>query len=1027
MTEQFIPPSAAGQLVWSPANPNLGIGLVTDVDGPRVWVRFLRLQQERAYTTRGPDPVIVRYPISAGDPVQTADGRAAHVSRQLESDGDGLLHYELDDGSAVPETQLIPKVRDIGAKERLGGLNLVHPEAVRGRVQGLQLANAGERPGHAAVLGARALWLPHQIDVATRAVDADPARLLLADEVGLGKTVEAALIYAGLRHEGRADRVLILAPDALCIQWLGEIYRKAHELLVLMDSERLEDAFSEHGDLNPFEAHQRLVVSIDELANDAELAEQAASAQWDLVIVDEAHHLKWNREAGGNAGYQLVEQLARSSHHLLLLTATPMALDPAEYHALLRLLDPVRFDAPTDFQAVVERVATIRDAGREIAAAVAEQRPIEPGLAERAAEVLADDPADVEVAQQLVQRSPTDTGRAAEAERVLGALRERHALADYVVRNRRGPVGGMPERRAHVVGLEPTDAQDILIEVGEGVAFDLARAVADPQERTQRLGQMLRALWATPHALTSLLMPFSPELVGELEPLIAEVTDAPLDEQRLPTGDARLRWLVQTIRSLEPEEKLLVFVESVVAVRALREALAGLLNEDIAVFHRELAPRDQDRQVAWFRDAVGPRVMLSTEAGGEGRNFQFCHKVVLYDLPWRPATVEQRIGRVDRVGQQRDVDVLVPHFKGGYEAAILKVMQECIGVLDSTVGGIDHQLEYVSGSLGELILEEADVEAWKDLYRQTAELIRASSARINAGIDPILDYASYSPERHERVLDQFPSDLEQHIETFVHRYAEHSKLRMHARGEQVWVEGGPGAASNNENAFVATFSRAAALDHEDIEFLSIGHPLVDAAFEWAREDHEASAALALCRGFSKDGAVFLWHFNWELPDDVAEASAYLSGAGQTLALDEAGARVPEMDTLLLDESRSLDRMDPKPLRQNLKRWAALVEQNYQVAEQHAEALLQKAVRAAQQRLDANFDAREKHLRRAHAREVAGLSAQNSTYKHLEAAFRGHLERLHAEKARVEASLGAARPRLVAAVAVRLVRVKEVSG
>src|SRR6185312_6687150 len=172
-------------------------------------------------------------------------------------------------------------VRDIGAKERLSTLNLAHPEVVRARVQGLALANFGKRPGYSVVLGSRVQWLPHQVDVATRAIGRDPVRMLLADEVGLGKTVEAALIYAGLRNEGRADRVLILTPDALCIQWLGEIYRKSHELLVLLDNDRIEDAERDFPGMNPFEAHQRMVASIDRLAQDEALSELAGEAFWD--------------------------------------------------------------------------------------------------------------------------------------------------------------------------------------------------------------------------------------------------------------------------------------------------------------------------------------------------------------------------------------------------------------------------------------------------------------------------------------------------------------------------------------------------------------------------------------------------------------------------------------------------------------------------------------------------------------------------------------------------------------------------
>ncbi|MEZ4272268.1 MAG: SNF2-related protein [Myxococcota bacterium] len=290
---------SGGQLVWCPSDPALGVGVVTEVEGGRVRVRFWRLQEERAYTTRG-ESVLSRYEIKPGELVRRRDGASVRVAGRIDSDHH-LLMYELEDGSAVAENELVPNVRDIGAKERLSSLSLVHPEVIRARIQGLGLGEIGVRPGVAAILGARALWLPHQVDVATRAIEQDPVRMLLADEVGLGKTVEAALIYAGLRYEGRADRILILTPDALSIQWLGEIYRKAHELLVLLDEDRIKDARTDFPDLSPFEAHQRVVASIDRVCADEELAAQAAAAPWDLVVVDEAHHLKWNAKSGGNA------------------------------------------------------------------------------------------------------------------------------------------------------------------------------------------------------------------------------------------------------------------------------------------------------------------------------------------------------------------------------------------------------------------------------------------------------------------------------------------------------------------------------------------------------------------------------------------------------------------------------------------------------------------------------------------------------------------------------------------------------
>ncbi|MBC7794838.1 MAG: DEAD/DEAH box helicase family protein, partial [Clostridia bacterium] len=648
-----------------------------------------------------------------------------------------------------------------------------------------------------------------------RAIELDPVRMLLADEVGLGKTVEAALIYAGLRQEGRARRVIILTPESLTIQWLGEIYRKAHELLVLLDDERINDAAVDMPELGPFEAYQRVVVSIDRIAKDPDLAEQCVSSQWDLVIVDEAHHLKWGAEKGGtanksgaNATYRLVELLAKQTRHLLLLTATPMALDPAEYHALLRLLDPTRFDDPSAFEAIAQRASIIRDVGRHVGAAL-DGTPLPKTFNSDATKVLEDDPDDLQLLERLVKAKPTAKDYKQTASRVLEALLQRHGLAEYVVRNRRGPVGGLPQRKAQTIALEPSERQDALIEVGESVMFDLVGSMTGT-DRNAMLGRLLRALWATPRALADILMPISPALLKELAPLIEKVIKAPLDAEGLPTGDMRLRWLLQQVRALDPGDKLLVFVETQVAVQALRDALEPFLAQNIAVFHRGLAARDQDRQVAWFRDSSGPQIMLSTEAGGEGRNFQFCNKVVLYDLPWRPATIEQRIGRIDRVGQSRDVHVLVPYFKAGYEAAILKVMQESIGVLDKTVGGIDHQLEYVSDRLAELVLTSATgkgstakgstVELWKALYRETDKLVGDARARVENDVDVILDHASFSPERARAILSAVPPNLEERLEEFVQRFADHTKVALKSRGNGLFaVEGTPGATGRTDD------------------------------------------------------------------------------------------------------------------------------------------------------------------------------------------------------------------------------------
>jgi ATP-dependent helicase HepA len=1025
----------------------MGIGVVIEADNRQVKVHFLRLSEARSYTTRTQEHAVLRYEIGPGERVgdlsavidadeddaaallSTAAGTDTRVKRRLPLKGNRLWVYELESGEQVYESQLRPHVRDVGPKERLASLHLVHPETVRARIQGLALSQFGSRPGESAILGGRAQWLPHQIDVATRAVGQEPVRMLLADEVGLGKTVEAALIYAGLKSEGRAERVLILTPEPLCIQWLQEIYRKAHDLMVLFDTARIEDAQSDFGGLNPFDAHQRMVMSTERLAADPELAAYAMAADWDLVIVDEAHHLRWRPKSGGNKAYKLVEGLARQSRHVLLLTATPMALDPTEYHALLRLLDPERFDDPKAFDSVAARARDLRDAARLVAEADTAELALEPATRASVEELLSDDAEDVAAFKRFCSLSPKTAARREALAPVLEALRQRHGLTDYVVRNRRGPVGGMPERRPQVVGLVPSDAQDMLLKMGEGIMLDLAQTMPDAPSQARALGELLRALWATPRALLDILQPYSPQLAKEIAPYVQAVVGAPVDAAGLPTGDTRLRWLVEQVRALPQGDKLLVFVESAIAVKALKETLEPVLGSEIAMFHRELSPRDQDRQVAYFRSADGPNIMLSTEAGGEGRNFQFCHQVILYDLPWRPATVEQRIGRIDRVGQTRHVEVVVPYFKGGYEAAVVKIMQQSIGVLDRTVGGIDHALEYVAERLAALMLSGAESEAWQDLFRQTASLVEQARARIDADVDPILDHASFSAARAQAILDRVPADLESRTETFINRYASHSKLEVLSRGKnRVAVNGAPSAAGreDSETGFMGTFSRLDALDHEDVEFLSFGHPLVEQALEWAHSAHDVSAALALLRGCAQEGAAFIWHFTLDLPEDMPEASTYFEHGKLSFALDEAGRRRTELEDILHHETRSLDRMDASPLRGSMERWRMLVERNYASVEGLAQTAISDAIAAAQQRFDKVAAQRIRHLNRSIARRLSTLNKKTQAYGQAKQDSELAQHKMAAQTDKLAKAIADARPRLVAVVAVRMLRTRHVS-
>src|SRR5262245_4132535 len=209
--------------------------------------------------------------------------------------------------------------------ERLAFGDVGSLDAFSVRLDAMHLAASRSSHDIGSFLGGRIRLFPHQLDVALKASRQDPVRWLLADEVGLGKTVEACLIANHLIRTRRTERTLVVAPETLTVQWLGELWRKYHQVFVLIDEARLADVEKDFGPgFNPFDVHRRAVIGLDTLVARPRLTEQAALAGIDLLIVDEAHHLRRPPGHPGDPAYRAVAPIAALGRHVLLLTATPL-------------------------------------------------------------------------------------------------------------------------------------------------------------------------------------------------------------------------------------------------------------------------------------------------------------------------------------------------------------------------------------------------------------------------------------------------------------------------------------------------------------------------------------------------------------------------------------------------------------------------------------------------------------------------------------------------------------------------------
>jgi ATP-dependent helicase HepA len=736
--------------MWKPGdrlthrlNPDLGPGRVREVRGRSVLVEFPESGQALSFAA-GSDALV---------PLRLAPGSRA----RLEPDGDPVViescaegRCRLADGREVDVDDLWPLPAEPPPLERLARGRVDGAEDFANRLDGLRLARLRRADGLGSFLGGRIRLFPHQLYAAERASATDPVRWLLADEVGLGKTVEACLILNRLLHTGRAGRTLVVAPETLTIQWLGELWRKHHQVFALLDDKRLADVARDHGpDFNPFDVHRRAIVGLETLAARRRLTEQAVAAGIDLLVVDEAHHLRRPPGHPGNEEYRAVAPIAALGRNVLLLTATPLEDDAHGFFRLLQLLRPEEFPEDEAFE------------------------------------------------ERLARRVP---------------------LPPCTSATRRADIGGLPPRLPAPVDLEAAAWEPLL-----ALERHLRSLPAAGTLENQRKAERVRRALAAPAALAAVLDR------GEREdPALAALLAA------ADCADPRVAWLVERAgRWAKAGEKTLVFVAHRETLERLKEAIERLGLARAGLFHEGLSAERRDIEVAQFRLPEGPALLLSTEAGGEGRNFEFCHRLVLFDLPWNPAVVEQRIGRLDRIGRTRPTEVVYFRPPAGLARAVA-VLYEEIGLFREPLSGLERELRHVARVVEQVALAGAE-DPSPAAFRTVLAEAQAARTRVQRAAYHELHRDPYRPPMAAGILARVPPELERLTESVVLRAASRFGFELEAQsgpgtwliefGYEAMVDHLPGVSAGSR--FLGTFDREAAVENESLDFFASGHPLVE--------------------------------------------------------------------------------------------------------------------------------------------------------------------------------------------------------
>lgn len=340
-----------GQRWISNTETHLGLGIIIDLNGRQVSLSFPAADEERIYSIDSAP--LSRIVYKEGEEITTSNQQKMCVVHVEERQG--LFFYtgvdEAGNELQISELSLDCFIKLNTPEQRLFSGLLDKLNTFKLRIDTLHHASRLQQSGVRGLLGSRTSHLKHQVYIASEVAQRHAPRVLLADEVGLGKTIEAGMIIHYQLGTGRAQRILIVVPQTLIHQWLVEMIRRFNLYFSIIDAERYELLYEldeEEGlqlgtsQENLFENEQLVLCSLDFLMENEKACQQAMSSQWDLLVVDEAHHLHWSEEEK-SPEYECIEELAKQSKGLLLLTATPEQAGIVSHFARLRLLDPSRF------------------------------------------------------------------------------------------------------------------------------------------------------------------------------------------------------------------------------------------------------------------------------------------------------------------------------------------------------------------------------------------------------------------------------------------------------------------------------------------------------------------------------------------------------------------------------------------------------------------------------------------------------------------------------------------------------------
>lgn len=719
----------AGQRWYSEGEPELGLGTVIKTENRLVHVHYSVPNETRMYSSS--NPPLKRYILGVGDSFIDQE-QQEHTVTEVQEQND--LYFYLTAQKVVPEMELSGEIDLNGPLNRLLAQNFDPNEIFQYKYQSYLAKRLYQAFPFKGSLGPKVRLIPHQIYVVNEVLQLNSPKIMLCDEVGLGKTIEASLILNALIQQERVSNALIIVPDSLVNQWFVELYLKFN-LITQTISQSTEEY--------DFNSYNFSIISSSRIKEDTVLFEELQNIDWQCLIIDESHQVKF--EESEQEFIQLLKNINLKTKATMLLSATPEILGERALFFQLAFLEPTKY---TDLDNFLEKTNKTKEISRIIKTTSLEDN------------------------YDLIKDylSPEEFALLKSDLEIKSFLADRFGPGRIYFRNSRSNL-----------------------------------------ERFSKLFNK-RVLNSYPLNLTEALNDKN-FFYAKTEVIFKHLTK-------------------------HKEQKTLIICHSKKAVTSLQRTLLEKANFDIAIFHSGQSLLERDRQAAYFAEDDGAQCLITTEVGTEGRNFEFATHLFLFDLPTLPDQLEQRIGRLDRIGQESDIQIHVPYMKASFEELLFHWYHDVLNAFESSGKGANKFYETHHSELTQLLQKGLSSDELKSFIQEKKELYLQFTTELEQSRDYLVETLSYNHEKACEIINQIEQlqgspelyTLTENVCEFVRIRSERLKegVSFYAPTDNMLLPSFPGLPMDGVSL---SLEREIALKHPQIGLYSYEHPFAKGIFE----------------------------------------------------------------------------------------------------------------------------------------------------------------------------------------------------